>query len=47
MFRNFTIGGANMGNLELAVRGAVAAILALIIGLVSFTYSKNKFILYI
>ena len=47
MFRNFTIGSAGMGSLDLAIRGALAACLMLIIGLVSFTYTKNKFILYI
>ena len=45
MFRNFTIGGT--GNLDLVIRGAVAAALMLLIGLVSFTFSKNKFILYL
>ena len=45
MFRNFTIGGA--GSLNLAIRGAVAAALMFLLGLISFTYSKNKFILYI
>jgi lipopolysaccharide transport system permease protein len=47
MFRNFTIGSAGMGSLDLAVRGAVAAGLMLFVGFVSFTFSKNKFILYI
>jgi len=47
MFRNFTIGTAHMGSLELAIRGALAAVVMLLIGLVSFSYSKNKFILYI
>ena len=47
MFRNFTIGSANMGSLDLAIRGAVAAALMLFIGLASFSRSKNKFILYI
>jgi len=47
MFRNFTIGEAYMGSLDLAIRGAVAAALMLLIGLVSFAYSKNKFILHI
>jgi len=47
MFRNFTIGSANMGSLDLAIRGAVAAAVMLIVGLVSFSYNKNKFILYI
>jgi len=47
MFRNFTIGGPNMGSLDLAFRGAVAAGLVLLVGLVCFSYSKNKFILYI
>jgi hypothetical protein len=46
MFRNFTIGTAHMGSLDMAIRGAVAAVVMLIIGLVSFSYSKNKFILY-
>jgi len=46
MFRNFTIGSAHMGSLDLAIRGAVAAVLMLIVGLASFSYSKNKFILY-
>jgi lipopolysaccharide transport system permease protein len=46
MFRNFTIGTANMGSLDLAVRGAVAAAVMLVLGIVSFSYSKNKFILY-
>jgi lipopolysaccharide transport system permease protein len=45
-FRNFTIGAAHMGTLDLAIRGAVAAGVMLIIGLVTFSYSKNKFILY-
>jgi lipopolysaccharide transport system permease protein len=47
MFRNFTIGGSNISNLDMALRGAVAAGLMLLVGLVSFSYSKNKFILYI
>jgi len=47
MFRNFTIGGPNLGSLDLALRGAVAAVLALLTGVVCFSYSKNKFILYI
>ena len=46
MFRNFTLSGPNVGSLDLAIRGAIAAVLMLIIGLVSFSYSKNKFILY-
>ena len=46
MFRNFTLYGPNMGSLDLAIRGAIAAILMLLAGLVSFSYSKNKFILY-
>jgi len=46
MFRNFTIGTINMGSLDLAIRGAVAAIAALLLGLVSFSHSKKKFILY-
>ena len=46
MFRNFTIGTAHMGSLDLAIRGAVAAAVVLVIGLLSFSYSKDKFILY-
>ena len=46
MFRNFTIGEPGMGSLDLAIRGAVAAILMLLVGLVTFSYSKKKFILY-
>jgi lipopolysaccharide transport system permease protein len=45
-FRNFTIGTAHMGTLDFTIRGAVAAGVMLVIGLVSFSYSKNKFILY-
>jgi lipopolysaccharide transport system permease protein len=47
MFRNFTIGTANMGSMDLAVRGAIAAGLMLLIGLLTFSHNKNKFILYI
>jgi lipopolysaccharide transport system permease protein len=47
MFRNFIFGGVNMGSLNLAIRGAAAAFLMLFVGIVSFSYSKNKFILYI
>ena len=47
MFRNFTIGSAHMGSLDLAIRGAVAAGIMLITGLVCFSHAKNKFILYI
>jgi lipopolysaccharide transport system permease protein len=46
LFRNFTFGGPNMGSLDLAVRGAVAAGAMLLIGLLTFSRSKNKFILY-
>ena len=46
MFRNFTIGEPGMGSLDLATRGAVAAVVMLFVGIVSFSYSKNKFILY-
>jgi len=46
MFRNFTIGTAGMGSLDLAVRGAVAAALMLILGLATFARAKKKFILY-
>jgi len=46
MFRNFTIGGSNTGSMDLVIRGFITAALALLVGLVSFTYSKKKFILY-
>ena len=46
LFRNFTIGGPNMGSLDLVIRGTIAAGLMLILGLVTFSYSKKKFILY-
>jgi lipopolysaccharide transport system permease protein len=44
MFRGFTLGGE--GNLILAFRGAIASGVALTLGLVTFSLSKNKFILY-
>jgi lipopolysaccharide transport system permease protein len=47
MFRNFTIGSPNMGSLDLAIRGSVFSCLALLAGLISFSYNKKKFILYI
>ena len=47
MFRNFTIGGPGMGSLDLAIRGTIAAGFMLLLGLISFSYSKKKFILYI
>ena len=47
MFRNFVFGGPGMGSLNLAIRGAAAAGLMLLVGIVSFTYNKKKFILYI
>jgi lipopolysaccharide transport system permease protein len=46
MFRNFTIGSPNMGSLNLAIRGAIFSLLALLVGFISFSYSKKKFILY-
>ena len=46
LFRNFTLEGPNVGSLDLAIRGSVAAVLMLFVGLISFSYSKNKFILY-
>jgi lipopolysaccharide transport system permease protein len=46
LFRNFTLYGPDMGSLDLAIRGTVAAVLMLFVGLISFSYSKNKFILY-
>ena len=47
MFRNFTIGGPGMGGTNYAVRGAIAAGLMLLIGIISFSRNKNKFILYL
>ncbi|MCL2763718.1 MAG: ABC transporter permease [Treponema sp.] len=47
LFRNFTIGTEYMNNLDLVIRGTIAAGIMLLIGLVSFTYSKNKFLLHI
>jgi len=47
MFRNFTFGGPNLGSLDLAIRGAFAAGLMLILGLVSFSHNQKKFILYL
>jgi len=47
LFRNFIIGGNNMGSMDLVIRGSVAALLMLLLGLLSFSHSKNKFILYI
>jgi len=46
LFRNFTLEGPNVGSLDLAIRGSVAAVIMLFIGLISFSYNKNKFILY-
>jgi len=46
LFRNFTLEGPNVGSLDLAIRGAVSAVLMLFVGLICFSYSKNKFILY-
>jgi len=46
MFRNFTIDTTDTGSLDLAMRGAVSAVVMLLIGLISFARSKNKFILY-
>jgi lipopolysaccharide transport system permease protein len=45
MFRNFTIGGE--GSAELAIRGAAAALIMLVIGIISFSIGKKKFILYL
>ena len=47
MFRNFTMGTAGTGNFDLAIRGMISAALILIIGLVTFSRAKKKFILYI
>jgi lipopolysaccharide transport system permease protein len=46
LFRNFTLEGPNVGSLDLAIRGTVSAILMLFVGLICFSYNKNKFILY-
>jgi lipopolysaccharide transport system permease protein len=46
MFRNFAIGAANMGSMDMVLRGAIAAGLMLFIGLLTFSLNTNKFILY-
>jgi lipopolysaccharide transport system permease protein len=46
LFRNFTLEGPNVGSLDLAIRGTVSAVLMLFVGLICFSYNKNKFILY-
>jgi len=46
LFREFTIGVPDSNITELLIRGTAAAVIALLVGLVSFTYSKKKFILY-
>jgi len=46
MFRNFTIGTAGMGSLDLAVRGAIAAAVMMLLGIITFARAKKKFILY-
>jgi len=45
LFRNFILGGE--GSMEYMLRGAVAAVLMLIIGITFFSHNKNKFILHI
>jgi lipopolysaccharide transport system permease protein len=45
MFRNFTIG-VEADVLDLVIRGTVAAGAMFLLGFVTFSYSKNKFILY-
>jgi lipopolysaccharide transport system permease protein len=47
MFRNFVFNDFSSGNLELAIRGAAASVIMLFLGLIFFSYSKKKFILYI
>jgi lipopolysaccharide transport system permease protein len=47
LFRNFSIGDPNMGSLDFVVRGAVAAVIALLVGSITFYYNKKKFILYL
>jgi len=47
MFRNFTIGSPGMGSTDFAIKGAVAAGLMLLLGIITFSRNKNKFILYI
>jgi lipopolysaccharide transport system permease protein len=44
-FRYFVLGGEGGWEAE-ALRGAVAAIVMLVVGLASFSRAKNKFILY-
>lgn len=46
LFRDFTIGLPDVDVADLMIRGTVAAGIALVIGLVSFAYSKKKFIIY-
>jgi len=48
MARNFIIGTVHdLGMTDLVIRGSIAAVLMLVIGFISFTRNKNKFILYI
>jgi len=46
LFRNFTLEGPNAGSMDLVIRGSVAAVIMLFVGLITFSYNKNKFILY-
>jgi len=46
-FRDFILGSDNAGSMDFVVRGAVAAVIMLLIGYVSFANNKKKFILYI
>jgi lipopolysaccharide transport system permease protein len=46
LFRNFTIGSQDIGSFNLVIRGAVTSVLALFLGLISFSHNKKKFILY-
>jgi len=46
MFRNFTIGTAYMGSMDLALRGAAAAGIMMLLGIITFARSKKKFIMY-
>jgi len=46
LFRNYIFGDLNSGNIDLIIRGTFAAIIMLLIGIISFSLSKKKFILY-
>ena len=47
MFRNFVLGSTGISTIDMAIRGAIAAVLMLVLGIATFSANKNKFILYI